>query len=86
MYADPKNKHDVLLSTIYERIFLIQRVPGTLWPIQASVGWYRCLRGHFSKEWLDFVSDIKIKNKENKHILEVSQQRHRYQLKITQTV
>jgi hypothetical protein len=33
-----ESKHDVLLSTIYERIFLIQCVPGTLWPIQATIG------------------------------------------------
>jgi ribonuclease HI len=61
------SKHDALLSTIYERIFLIQCVPD--WPIQASIGWHRCLRGYFSKEWLDFVSEIKIKNKENQHVL-----------------
>ena len=61
------SKHDALLSTLYERIFLIQCVPD--WPIQASRGWHRCLRGYFSNEWLDFVSEIKIKYKENQHVL-----------------
>jgi hypothetical protein len=60
-------EHDALLSTIYERIFLIQGVPD--WPIHASIGWHRCLRGYLSKEWLDCVSEIKIKNKENQNVL-----------------
>jgi hypothetical protein len=48
-------------------IFLIQCVPN--WPIQASIGCHRCLCGYFSKEWLDYVSKIKIKNKENQYVL-----------------
>ena len=64
-----RETHNELLSNIYERIFLIQCIPDAEWPIQAEIGWHRCLRGFLSPEWLEYVSPIRVAKKDTQQIL-----------------
>jgi hypothetical protein len=64
-----RETHIELLSNIYEMIFLIQRIPDAEWPIQAEIGWHRCLRGFLSPEWLEYVSPIRVSKKDKQQIL-----------------
>ena len=53
------SNHDELLIEAFARITLESRIPDDEWPIQAQIGWHRCIRGFMSQEWIEFVSPIK---------------------------